>query len=146
MLPLPDPDGFPPSWQASLMFKIVLAQWMNTGFIIYIIQNIHEAPTEDYITQVSLLSTRDVACTHHELMSRRTIALVVNLAGAFEVLSPVFFPVRFGYLHGNFAPPLMLMPWRASRHYFRLDVLRRPGVLRRSTMPHELRGPQGPMA
>lgn len=46
------------------MFKIVLAQWMNTGFIIYIIQNIHEAPTEDYITQVSLLSRRDVACVH----------------------------------------------------------------------------------
>lgn len=38
--------------QASLMLKIVLAQWMNTAFIIYFINNINEAPNEDYINQV----------------------------------------------------------------------------------------------
>ena len=39
--------------QASLILKIVLAQWMNTAFIIYFINNINEAPNEDYISQVS---------------------------------------------------------------------------------------------
>lgn len=34
------------------MLKIVLAQWMNTAFIIYFINNINEAPNEDYISQV----------------------------------------------------------------------------------------------
>lgn len=36
------------------MLKIVLAQWMNTAFIIYFINNINEAPNEEYISQVSL--------------------------------------------------------------------------------------------
>lgn len=35
------------------MLKIVLAQWMNTAFIIYFINSISEAPNEDYISQVS---------------------------------------------------------------------------------------------
>lgn len=34
------------------MLKIVLAQWMNTAFIIYFINSISEAPNEDYINQV----------------------------------------------------------------------------------------------
>lgn len=34
------------------MLKIVLAQWMNTAFIIYFINGIDEAPNEDYISQV----------------------------------------------------------------------------------------------
>lgn len=34
------------------MLKIVLAQWMNTAFIIYFINSISESLNEDYINQV----------------------------------------------------------------------------------------------
>lgn len=37
------------------MLKIVLAQWMNTAFIIYFINSISEAPNQGYINQVSRL-------------------------------------------------------------------------------------------
>lgn len=37
--------------QASLMLKIVIAQWMNTAFITYFIHSISTAPTEGYMGQ-----------------------------------------------------------------------------------------------
>ncbi|CAN0385464.1 unnamed protein product [Pylaiella littoralis] len=45
--------------QASLMLKIVLAQWMNTAFIIYFINSISESLNEDYINQISKILWAD---------------------------------------------------------------------------------------
>ncbi|CAM9544582.1 unnamed protein product [Ectocarpus sp. 12 AP-2014] len=47
------------TYEASLMLKIVLAQWMNTAFIIYFINSISEAPNEDYINQISKILWAD---------------------------------------------------------------------------------------
>lgn len=41
------------------MLKIVIAQWMNTAFIIYVIQNIDTSPDEAYINQVSKILWAD---------------------------------------------------------------------------------------
>ncbi|CAN0042537.1 unnamed protein product, partial [Hapterophycus canaliculatus] len=47
------------TYEASLMLKIVLAQWMNTAFIIYFINSISEAPNQGYINQISKILWAD---------------------------------------------------------------------------------------
>ncbi|CAN0116278.1 unnamed protein product [Scytosiphon promiscuus] len=47
------------TYEASLMLKIVLAQWMNTAFIIYFINSISESPNQDYINQISKILWAD---------------------------------------------------------------------------------------
>ena len=54
------------------MLKIVLAQWMNTAFIIYFINNINEAPNEDYISQVDHSSRHSSQAEFFFLQCRRT--------------------------------------------------------------------------
>lgn len=46
-------------YQKSLMLKIVIAQWMNTAFVIYVIQNIDTSPDEAYVNQVSKILWAD---------------------------------------------------------------------------------------